>query len=85
VDKRKFVDQLLDQHGLDASNTFYIGDMVHDVETARHAGLFFVAVLTGYDFEHVLADAKPDLLVPDLGHLHDWLHAWPQAQKMAKF
>jgi phosphoglycolate phosphatase len=49
LDKRKVILHLLAEHDLDASETIFIGDMVHDVETARHAGVMSCAVLTGYD------------------------------------
>ena len=39
LDKRKVILHLLAEHDLDASETIFIGDMVHDIETARHAGV----------------------------------------------
>ncbi len=57
---------LLAQHGLHAHETAFIGDMQHDVETAHHAGITSIAVLTGYNDAAQLSKAKPDMIVPDL-------------------
>jgi phosphoglycolate phosphatase len=66
IDKRKMIGHILDQHGLKPTKTVYFGDMVHDIETAKHGGVTSVAVLTGYTREHVLQQAEPDFLVEDL-------------------
>jgi phosphoglycolate phosphatase-like HAD superfamily hydrolase len=47
-----------------------IGDMRHDVETARAGGIRSVALLTGYEYPEVIATAEPDLMVENLSHLH---------------
>lgn len=73
VDKIDYIPQLLAEHQLDPAELLYIGDMVHDIKTARHANIFSVAVLTGYDYQEVLEAARPDLLLPDLAHLGEWL------------
>jgi ADP-ribose pyrophosphatase YjhB (NUDIX family) len=44
------------------------------VETARHAGIASIAVLTGYNHPEVLAAVRPDLTVPDLGVLREMLN-----------
>ena len=41
----------------------------HDIETARHGGVLSVATHTGYDPPERLAEAQPDLTVPDLARL----------------
>lgn len=73
VNKKDYIPQLLAQHALNPEELLYVGDMVHDIETARHAGIFSVGVLTGYDFPEVLERSKPDLLLPDLLHFGRWL------------
>ncbi len=73
VDKKDYIHGMLAQHDLTASELLYVGDMVHDVETARHAGIFSVAVLSGYDFREVLERCEPNLLLDDLGALGRWL------------
>ena len=71
VDKREMIHRILATHGLDPAHTAFVGDMIHDVETARHGGVASVAVLTGYTHPEVLALARPDLTVPDLAVLRE--------------
>ena len=73
LDKRKVILHLLAEHDLDASETIFIGDMVHDIETARHAGVLSCAVLTGYDSLKKLKGANPDLLFRKLREVRDFL------------
>lgn len=63
LDKRDRMAALVTQYGLSAAETAYVGDMVHDVDAARSAGLHAVAVLSGYDSAQGLAAAEPDLIV----------------------
>jgi phosphoglycolate phosphatase-like HAD superfamily hydrolase/ADP-ribose pyrophosphatase YjhB (NUDIX family) len=72
LDKRKVILHLLAEHELDASETIFIGDMVHDIETARHAGVLSCAVLTGYDSLGKLKGANPDLLFRNLREVRDF-------------
>lgn len=69
LDKRQVIHQILTNHQLDPAETAMIGDMTHDVETARHGGLVAIAVLTGYNPPETLARVSPDLTVPHLGAL----------------
>jgi phosphoglycolate phosphatase len=69
LDKREMIHRILAEHRLDPSETAFVGDMVHDVETARHGGISSIAVLTGYTHAETLAAVRPDLTVPDLGVL----------------
>ncbi len=69
LDKREIIHQILETHGLDPAETAFVGDMTHDVETARHGGISSIAVLTGYNHAEILAAVRPDLTVPDLGVL----------------
>jgi phosphoglycolate phosphatase len=69
LDKRDVIHQLLETHRLQPAETAFVGDMTHDVETARHGGVASIAVLTGYNHPEILATARPDITVPDLGVL----------------
>jgi len=69
LDKRHVIHRILEIHGLDPAETAFIGDMTHDVETARHGGIASIAVLTGYNHPEIIAGVRPDLTVPDLGVL----------------
>ena len=64
--KDAHIHTLLAQHGLHAHETAFIGDMQHDIETAHHAGITSIAVLTGYNDAAQLSKARPDIIVPDL-------------------
>ena len=69
LDKRELIDQILETHTLAKDETAFVGDMTHDIETARHGGISSIAVLTGYHHAEVLATVRPDITVPDLGVL----------------
>ena len=56
-------------HALAREHTLLIGDMRHDIHTARAGGITSVAVLTGYEFPEVIATAEPDFTVADLAEL----------------
>ena len=69
MDKRAKIADILDNHGLDRAETAFVGDMIHDVETARHGGVMSIAVLTGYDSIEKLTPSKPDVVVASLHEL----------------
>lgn len=68
-DKREGILDLLARRGLAPDETAMIGDMVHDVEAARAAGVHAIALLSGYDGPARLAAAGPDLIAPHIGAL----------------
>jgi len=73
LDKRLVIHRILETHRLDPAQTAFVGDMTHDVDTARHGGIASIAVLTGYNHAEVLAAVHPDLTVTDLGALRELL------------
>ncbi len=73
LDKREIIHRILHSHHLNPAETAFVGDMTHDVETARHGGISSIAVLTGYNHAEILAAVRPDLTVPDLGVLRTLL------------
>lgn len=66
LDKREKILGILEAHHLDPAESAFVGDMTHDIDTARHGKMTSIAVLTGYTHAGALAQAKPDLTVPDL-------------------
>ena len=72
-DKTEKIHSLLAEHGLDPRATLFIGDMEHDVATARHGGVRSCAVLTGYNSVPQLRASGPDLIVEHLGELREIL------------
>ena len=72
-DKRKKIHDILEENKLRPDETLFIGDMQHDIETARHGGIHSCAVLTGYNTLEQLRLAQPDLIVEHLGELREVL------------
>ncbi len=72
-DKRGLIGRLLSEHGWVPAETLFVGDMQHDIETARQGGVAAVAVLTGYNRLEQLRAAEPDLVVEHLGELQGLL------------
>lgn len=73
LDKRTKILELLEENGLKPKETLFIGDMQHDIETAKHGGVFSCAVLTGYTGLDQLRVSEPDLIVEHLGELQTLL------------
>lgn len=72
-DKRQKIHEILAENALRPEETVFIGDMEHDIETARHGGIGSCAVLTGYNRLSQLEAARPDLIVEHLGQLREIL------------
>jgi phosphoglycolate phosphatase len=72
-DKREKIHEILAENNLKPGETIFIGDMQHDIETARHGGVHSCAVLTGYNTLEQLREAKPDLIVEHLSELRSLL------------
>src|SRR5262249_48592209 len=72
-DKRKKIHDILEENQLQPDETLFIGDMQHDIETARHGGIHSCAVLTGYNTLDQLRAAEPDVIVEHLGELQEAL------------
>jgi phosphoglycolate phosphatase len=68
-DKRMKIGELLLENGIQAAETLFVGDMQHDIDTAKHGGVHSCAVLTGYNGLDQLRASKPDLIVEHLGEL----------------
>ena len=87
-DKRKKIHDILLENNLQADETLFIGDMQHDIETARHGGIHSCAVLTGYNTLSQLRAAEPDVIVEHLGELRgqlerNGLHLKPPSTSLA--
>jgi phosphoglycolate phosphatase len=73
IDKREKIHDILRENQLLPEETVFIGDMQHDVETARHGGIASCAVLTGYNSLEQLRMVEPDVIVEHLGELRQIL------------
>jgi phosphoglycolate phosphatase-like HAD superfamily hydrolase/ADP-ribose pyrophosphatase YjhB (NUDIX family) len=72
-DKRAKIAELLAENQLAAAQTLFVGDMQHDIETAKFGGIGSCAVLTGYNRLDQLRASEPDLIVEHLGELREIL------------
>jgi phosphoglycolate phosphatase-like HAD superfamily hydrolase/ADP-ribose pyrophosphatase YjhB (NUDIX family) len=72
-DKRAKIAEVLAENQLSAAETLFVGDMQHDVETAKYAGIYSCGVLTGYNRLEQLRASQPDLIVEHLGELREIL------------
>lgn len=90
-DKRTKILEILEENRLKPEETLFVGDMQHDIETARHGGVRSCAVLTGYNRLQQLRASQPDLIVEHLGELlellerdHWELRAWNERDAAAR-
>jgi phosphoglycolate phosphatase-like HAD superfamily hydrolase/ADP-ribose pyrophosphatase YjhB (NUDIX family) len=72
-DKRARILEVLAENGLASAQTIFIGDMQHDIDTAKFGGIGSCAVLTGYNRLEQLRASEPDLIVEHLGELREIL------------
>jgi phosphoglycolate phosphatase len=59
----------IEKLGTSLQSSVYVGDSVTDAETARRAGVSFVAVLTGVTPAEAFADYPVDRIIADLSEL----------------
>jgi len=76
LNKKEKILELIDHHELNPRETLFIGDMVHDIETARQGKVHSCAVLTGYNQRAQLQEAEPDLIVEHLWELQKILQKY---------
>ncbi|MEE9391648.1 MAG: NUDIX domain-containing protein [Planctomycetota bacterium] len=75
TDKRPVLPRLLNDHGLEPSNTLYVGDTAHDIETGLAAKTRAGASLYGYGLEDALRSLEPpaDYYFNDIAELRAML------------
>lgn len=73
IDKRDRIGEILSSHNLVLGDTAFVGDMVHDVHTAKHGGIASVAVATGYDPVERLTQSDPHHFFEHMGEFREWL------------
>lgn len=74
-DKKQQILELMQKYNLLPDETLFIGDMVHDMETAQHGKMHSCAVLTGYTHLAPLQECKPELILDNLLPLHQAMKA----------
>ena len=81
MDKRTKIADILNDNQLCPEETIFIGDMQHDIETAKVGKIGSCAVLTGYNKRSQLEKVRPDMIVDNLGQLKQVLEEadfkWP--------
>jgi len=73
IDKRERIRELIRTHQLEPSTTAFLGDMAHDIATAKHGGIDSIALATGYDPIERLRKNEPTYLFDDLAEVREWL------------
>lgn len=84
IDKRERIGEILERHDLPLEETAFVGDMVHDVHTAKHGGISSVAVATGYDPVERLAASEPHHFFDHLGDFREWLKGTAGPEQLAE-
>lgn len=69
VDKVASLTGFVQRHKLDPQKTAYVGDLVHDVEAAKAAGVRSIAVFSRYQDKKKLERAGPDFTARKLAEL----------------
>ncbi len=65
-DKAKFLIDWLARREIDPATAVFIGDMVHDIEAGRAAGVLTAGVTGGFDPSPKLLAARPDILMESI-------------------
>jgi ADP-ribose pyrophosphatase YjhB (NUDIX family) len=76
IDKRDEIHALLADLDMRPEETAFIGDMRHDIDAGKAAGVLSIATCTGYESAETLLTSEPDLLVRDLSRLPELLGGW---------
>lgn len=76
VDKREEIHALLAELDMRSEETAFIGDMRHDIDAGKAAGVITIATCTGYESAETLLQSAPDMLVRDLSKLPTLLGGW---------
>lgn len=63
LDKREAIKEIITKNDLMPSKVAFAGDMVHDIDTGKSAGVTSIAVTWGYSSKEKLSNAKPDYIV----------------------
>lgn len=68
-DKNDAISSLADRNGFQKGFTAYMGDMIHDIEAGKAAGVTTIAITWGYHTEAQLRSAGPDFIVSNIKEL----------------
>ncbi len=65
-DKRKAVKKVMKKNDFYPQETAFVGDMTHDIDAGKTAGIITVAVCWGYHSKKRLLSRKPDFAIDNL-------------------
>lgn len=68
-DKTEVIIEIMQKNNFKPTETIYVGDMVHDIDTGKKAGVITVIVSCGYQLKQVLLEKNPDFLIKNLEEL----------------
>ncbi|MCC7570780.1 HAD family hydrolase [Candidatus Micrarchaeota archaeon] len=68
-DKVSEINKIMKRNNFTPEETVYVGDMTHDVDAGKHAGVKVVAVTYGYQTREQLQTANPDYIVDTMKEL----------------
>jgi len=70
-DKRDAVEELMEKCNFEKEETLYVGDIEHDVDTGKHAGITTVAITWGYCTKDRLEKSNPDYMIDKIEQLKE--------------
>ena len=70
-DKTEVVSEIMRKNNFKPIETIYVGDMAHDIDTGKKAGIITVIVSCGYQSKEKLLEKNPDFLIENLGELEN--------------
>ena len=72
-DKTETIFDILQRNNFDPNQTMYVGDMTHDIDAGKKAGVVTVALGWGYQSKEVLISSNPDHYISDISNLDQLL------------
>jgi len=72
-DKTEVIDEILKRNNFSLKQTVYVGDMTHDIEAGKKAGVKTIAIIWGYQDEVKLKKANPDYIINHIFELEHLL------------
>lgn len=69
VDKVRTIEDIMERNGFSKEDTAYIGDMDHDIEAAKKAGIMMIASSYGYVDREKLEKKDPDFIIDDISEI----------------
>ncbi len=68
--KTEAISDILQKNNFDPKQTLYIGDMTHDVDAGKSAGVTTIALSSGYQSAEKLSESNPDYLISNISELN---------------